>query len=157
MTSYYLNTIERKNAFQSRVYDCQQRVNDLIDLRLCADGVKHALSEDNYERAAAHLHRYLNMDETLLKATAERMSEGSGTVSLDNALSILHNGEDQVRRVVSQRFDEAISNDDLASIERFFKLFPLINLHDLGLKKFAMYLNSKVNLLRIIFVCFNFK
>ena len=119
-------------------------MNDLIDLRLCADGVKHALNEENYEKAAAHLHRYLNMDEVLLKATADRMSEGSGTISLDNALSILHQGEDQVRRVVSQRFDEAIQSDDLASIERFFKLFPLINLHDMGLKKFASYLNSKV-------------
>ena len=116
----------------------------MIDLRLCADGVKHALKEENYERAAAHLHRYLNMDEALLKATAERMSEGSGTVSLDNALSILHNGEDQVRRVVSQKFDEAINNDDVPSIERFFKIFPLINMHDLGLKKFSSYLNSKV-------------
>ena len=136
--------VKQLDLAKSRVYDCQQRVNDLIDLRLCADGVKQALNEENYEKAAAHLHRYLNMDETLLKATAERMSEGSVNVSLDHAISILHNGEDQVRRVVSQRFDEAIKNDDLASIERFFKLFPLINLHDVGLKKFSSYLHSKL-------------
>lgn len=43
--------------FQSRVSDCQQRVNDLIDLKLCSDGVKTALAEEDYEQAAAHLHR----------------------------------------------------------------------------------------------------
>ena len=136
--------VKQLDLAKNRVYDCQQRVNDLIDLRLCADGVKQALNEENYEKAAAHLHRYLNMNEAQLKATAERMSEGGANVSLDNAISILHNGEDQVRRVVSHRFDEAIKNDDLASIERFFKLFPLINLHDVGLKKFSLYLHSKL-------------
>ena len=43
--------------------DCQQRVNDLIDLKLCSDGVKTALVEEDYEQAAAHLHRFLAMDE----------------------------------------------------------------------------------------------
>ena len=46
--------------------------------------------------------------------------------------------------MVSQRFDEAIKKDDLASIERFFKLFPLINLHDQGLQKFSSYMSSKL-------------
>ena len=126
--------------------DCQQRVNDLIDLRLCADGVKTALSDEDYEKAAAHLHRFLNMDEISLKTTASRMNEGNGQglVSLDGALATLHDAEDRVRRVVSKRFDEAIAQDDLASIERFFKLFPLINMHDEGLQKFSIYMSNKI-------------
>ena len=126
--------------------DCQQRVNDLIDLRLCADGVKTALSDEDYEKAAAHLHRFLNMDESSLKTTASRMNEGNGQglVSLDGALATLHDAEDRVRRVVSKRFDEAIEQDDLASIERFFKLFPLINMHDEGLQKFSIYMSNKI-------------
>lgn len=51
---------------QSRVSECQQRVNDLIDLKLCSDGVKTALAEEDYEQAAAHLHRFLAMDESKL-------------------------------------------------------------------------------------------
>jgi hypothetical protein len=69
---------------------------------------------------------------------------GQGMVSLDGALATLHDAEDRVRRVVSQRFDEAVKDDDLASIERFFKLFPLINMHEGGLRKFASYMCSKV-------------
>ena len=34
--------------------------------------------------------------------------------------------------------------EDLASIERFFKIFPLINMHDEGLNKFMSYLRSKL-------------
>ena len=32
--------VKQNIFFQSRVSECQQRVNDLIDLRLCSDGVK---------------------------------------------------------------------------------------------------------------------
>jgi len=39
-------------------------VNDLIDLQLCSDGVKSALEDEDYEQAAAHLHRFLSMDES---------------------------------------------------------------------------------------------
>ena len=69
---------------------------------------------------------------------------GQGLVSLDGALATLHDAEDRVRRIVSQRFDEAVQADDLASIERFFKLFPLINMHDGGLQRFAKYMKSKL-------------
>ncbi len=138
--------VKQLDLTKVRVSDCQQRVNDLIDLRLCADGVKSALNDENYEKAAAHLHRFLAMDEKQLKLTAQKMNEGSGQglVSLDGALVTLHDAEDKVRRVVSQRFDEAVKTDDLASIERFFKLFPLINMHDGGLERFASYMNSKL-------------
>ena len=138
--------VKQLDLAKGRVSDCQQRVNDLIDLRLCADGVKHALNDENYEKAAAHLHRFLAMDEKQLKVTAQRMNEGNGQglVSLDGALATLHDGKDRVRRVVSQRFDEAVQNDDLASIERFFKLFPLINMHEGGLERFSKYMSTKI-------------
>ncbi len=146
---------------QSRVSECQQRVNDLIDLKLCSDGVRSALLEEDYEQAAAHLHRFLAMDEDLLKLTASDVldQEGEspllqlgstvvggtgGASSLDSALKTLHEAEVRVREVVSARFDEAVKEEDLASIERFFKLFPLIDLHDEGIGKFTRYLCSKV-------------
>jgi hypothetical protein len=59
--------VKQLDLAKSRVSDCQQRVNDLIDLRLCAEGVKSALADEDYEKAAAHLHRFLAMDEALLK------------------------------------------------------------------------------------------
>ena len=137
------------SSFQSRVSDCQNRVKDLIDLNLCSDGVKSALAEEDYEQAAAHLHRFLAMDEGLLKLTASEMQDGTPALStsctgLDSALATLHEAEVKVRDIVVGRFDEAVKREDHASIERFFKIFPLINLHDEGLSRFSGYLCSKV-------------
>ncbi len=64
--------------------DCQQRVNDLIDLKLCSDGVKAALKDEDYEQAAAHLHRFLAMDEGLLKLTASEV--GAATEGDENGV-----------------------------------------------------------------------
>lgn len=35
----------------------------MIDLKVCSNGVKTALEDEDYEQAAAHLHRFLAMDE----------------------------------------------------------------------------------------------
>ena len=153
--------VKQLDTAKSRVSDCQQRVNDLIDLRLCSDGVQSALADEDYEQAAAHLHRFLAMDESSLKVTASEMlnrdSIGNleetsnsipqavnGLASLETAIKTLHDAEDRVRIVIAKRFDEAVQAEDLASIERFFKLFPLINMHEGGLEKFTHYLCSKL-------------
>ena len=57
----------------------------------------------------------------------------------------LHDAEAKVKVIISKRFDEAVDREDLASVERFFKIFPLINMHEEGLKKFTNYLCAKVN------------
>lgn len=57
--------------------ECQQRVNDLLDLQQCSEGVATAMQNEDYEKAAAHVHRFLTMDETVLKHTARDVSEGS--------------------------------------------------------------------------------
>eukprot|EP00095_Tigriopus_kingsejongensis_P011780 maker-scaffold119_size336447-snap-gene-1.16 protein:Tk11780 transcript:maker-scaffold119_size336447-snap-gene-1.16-mRNA-1 annotation:"conserved oligomeric golgi complex subunit 4" len=139
--------VKQLDLAKSRVAECQQRVNDLIDLKLCSDGVQSALQEEDYEQAAAHLHRFLAMDEALLKLTAAEMQDdgdGVETSNLEAAWQTLHRAEKTVAEVVSQKFDEAVKAEDLASIERFFKIFPLINLHDVGLEKFTYYLREKL-------------
>lgn len=73
----------------------------------------------------------------------EEALDGGGS-NLDGALKTLHEAEGTVKEIVAKRFDEAVKLEDLASIERFFKIFPLINMHDEGLKKFTQYLCTKV-------------
>ena len=94
----------------------------------------------------------------LLKLTASELTSTSesgnlldvfsGVSSLENAIRTLHDAEGKVKVIISKRFDEAVAREDLASVERFFKIFPLINMHEEGLKKFTNYLCSKV-LLRL--------
>lgn len=42
------------------------------------------------------------------------------------------------------KLDEAIKKDDLASVERFFKIFPQLGMHDEGIVKFTNYVCSKL-------------
>ncbi|KAG8289853.1 Golgi transport complex subunit 4 [Homalodisca vitripennis] len=127
---------------RSRVSECQQRVHDLLDLQLCSDGVTAALASDDYEKAAAHVHRFLTMDQSQLEQTADDMQQDCATVS--NSLSLLRTAAGQLQNIITLRFNEAVTADDLASVERFFKLFPLLNMHDYGLEKFSAFLCSKL-------------
>jgi hypothetical protein len=73
-------------AVQSRVSECQQRVHDLLDLQLCSNGVQTALRNEDFEKAAAHVHRFLSMDQHLLKQTADDVAEGMEYFSYGDVL-----------------------------------------------------------------------
>lgn len=101
-----------------------------------------ALCNEDYEQGAAHVHRYLSMDQQLLERTAEDILMDHTNVS--SSLITLQQAALQLRTVVTHKFDEAVKSEDLASVERFFKIFPLLGMHIEGLKKFCSYLCTKV-------------
>lgn len=68
----------------------------------------------------------------------------SDCTSVTNSFSLLHEAATQLGSVVTQKFDEAVRAEDLASVERFFKIFPLLGMQNEGLVKFSLYLCSKV-------------
>jgi len=70
----------------------------------------------------------------------------SDCTSVTNSFSLLHEAATQLGSVVTQKFDEAVRAEDLASVERFFKIFPLLGMQNEGLVKFSLYLCSKVML-----------
>ncbi|EFN65609.1 Conserved oligomeric Golgi complex subunit 4 [Camponotus floridanus] len=54
--------VRQLDLARSRVCECQSRVNDILDLQLCSEGVATALRNEDYEQGAAHVHRYLAME-----------------------------------------------------------------------------------------------
>lgn len=136
--------VRRLDEARSRVSECQQRVHDLIDLQLCSEGVIQAIREEDFEKGAAHVNRFLSMDKTLLKQTADDVSESITSVS--QAVSTLEKAADQIRQIVTIKFDDAVQRDDMASVERFFKIFPLLGMHNEGLEKFFNYICSKLQM-----------
>lgn len=48
------------------------------------------------------------------------------------------------REIINGKLDEAVKKDDLASVERFFKIFPLLGMYDEGIEKFTKYVCTKV-------------
>ncbi|KAG8196740.1 hypothetical protein JTE90_014474 [Oedothorax gibbosus] len=133
--------VKKLDVTRSRVLECMQRVEDILDLKFCTDGVQTALQNEDYEQAAAHIHRFLSLDQTVLKKSAADSKEGN---SLDEAFNKLHEAETQLKAIVMRKFDEAVRDEDVASVERFFKIFPLLNQHNEGLKKFSTYLCSQI-------------
>lgn len=56
----------------------------------------------------------------------------------------LRQAEKELSGLITHKFDEAVKREDMASVDRFFKLFPLLNKHQEGLRKFTTYLCAKV-------------
>jgi hypothetical protein len=65
--------------------------------------------------------------------------------AVDASLAMLQVTEQQLKVLVVERLDEAVTRGDLAQVERFFKIFPLLDLHDQGLARFGQYLCSQVS------------
>lgn len=122
--------------------ECQQRVHDLIDLQVCSQGVIAAIKSEDFEKGAGHINRFLSMDEKLLQRTADDVS-GSIT-SVNQAFNTLTEATTQLRQIINKKFDEAVAKEDLASVERFFKIFPLLGQHQEGIEKFAAYICMKL-------------
>lgn len=101
-----------------------------------------AIKEEDFEKAAAHINRFLAMDEGLLKKTADDVSESVTSVKI--AVDTLHEATTKLRHLLAVKFEEAVKRDDMASVERFFKLYPLVGMHDEGIKQFSRYLADKL-------------
>lgn len=97
--------------------------------------------DSDYEKGAAHVHRFLSMDQSLLKRTANDMDNISNMLK---SVRTLQDAASQLRAIVTHKFTEAVNAEDLVSIERFFKIFPLLGLHEEGIKEFCTYLRTKV-------------
>eukprot|EP00061_Rhincodon_typus_P017256 g45868.t1 len=123
-------------AVQNRIYQAIQRADDILDLKFCTDGVQTALRNEDYEQAAAHIHRYLSLD----KSVIELSRQGKEANIIDANLNLLQEAEQRLRVIVAEKFHVAIKEGDLPQVERFFKIFPLLGLHEEGLNKFSEYL-----------------
>ncbi|KAF2904327.1 hypothetical protein ILUMI_01855 [Ignelater luminosus] len=135
------NKVRNLDRARSRVEECQQRVGDLIDLELCSQGVQTAILNEDYEKGAGHVHRFLSMDQSLLQRTATDVENISSVLK---AVRTLQDAASQLRTIVQHKFDEAVKMEDLGSVERFFKIFPLLGMHDEGITKFCNYLCGKL-------------
>nr|CAI5840793.1 unnamed protein product [Callosobruchus analis] len=133
--------IRSLDVAKNRVEECQLRVNDLIDLDICSQGVQAAILDSDYEKGAAHVHRFLCMDQSLLTKTATDMDNVSNIMK---SVRTLQDASSQLRAIVEHKFNEAVRNEDLSSIERFFKIFPLLGMHEEGIKEFCTYLRTKI-------------
>ena len=65
--------------------------------------------------------------------------------SLNSSFSLLYEAESRLKSIVTSKFTAAVHSGDVASVERFFKIFPLLGLIEEGLTKFGKYLAAQVS------------
>ncbi|PNJ61763.1 COG4 isoform 5 [Pongo abelii] len=58
--------VRQLDLAKNRLYQAIQRADDILDLKFCMDGVQTALRNEDYEQAAAHIHRYLCLDKSVI-------------------------------------------------------------------------------------------
>ncbi|XP_040185257.1 conserved oligomeric Golgi complex subunit 4 [Rana temporaria] len=132
--------VRQLDLAKSRLYQAIQRADDILDLKFCMDGVQTALKNEDYEQAAAHIHRYLCLDKSVIELSRQG-NEGS---IIDANIQHLQEAEQQLKILVAEKFDAATKAGDLPQVERFFKIFPLLGLHEEGISKFSAYLCRQV-------------
>ncbi|KAF6030037.1 COG4 [Bugula neritina] len=133
--------VRQLDLAKSRVLAASLRVEDVLDLKFCTEGVQTALHEESYEKAAALIHRFLSMDEAVLQLS-EDAAEGS---SLKQSFTTLHEAAAKLRSLTHSKFDSAVNSGDVASVERFFKIFPLLGIKEEGLTKFAKWQSAQTS------------
>lgn len=65
--------------------------------------------------------------------------------TLDTSFKQLYESEEKLKTIVNSKFDAAVHSQDVASVERFFKIFPLLAMHNEGITKFGKYLAAQVS------------
>ena len=68
----------------------------MIDLQLCSQGVTQAIKNEDYEKGAKHINRFLSIDQNLLQKTADDVSSESVT-SVSKAVSTLEAATVEIR------------------------------------------------------------
>uniref|UniRef100_A0A3P8T2X7 Conserved oligomeric Golgi complex subunit 4 n=1 Tax=Amphiprion percula TaxID=161767 RepID=A0A3P8T2X7_AMPPE len=132
--------VRQLDLAKTRLYNVIQRTDDILDLKFCTDGVQTALRNEDYEQAAAHIHRYLSLDQSVI----ELSRQGEESSAVDASLVMLQEAEQKLKVIVAEKLDEAVAAVDLAQVDRFFKIFPLLGLHQQGLARFGHYLCSQL-------------
>ncbi|XP_061820118.1 conserved oligomeric Golgi complex subunit 4 isoform X1 [Nerophis lumbriciformis] len=132
--------VRQLDLAKTRLYNVIQRADDILDLKFCMDGVQTALHNEDYEQAAAHIHRYLSLDQSVI----ELSRQGEESSAVDASLLLLQEAEQKLKVIVAKKLDEAVAAVDLPQVERFFKIFPLLGLHQQGLARFGQYLCSQL-------------
>lgn len=165
------NKFRKIDAAKVHLEDCLTKIDDVLDLKTCRDGVTNAMSQNNYEEAAMHIKRYLAIDQQELQntirilcpETTKHITTGRSTRKLaksdelldsdgftveprvmSDSLAELAEARRQLLKLCQANLMKAIKENNQKDIDRFFKIFPILGEHCDGLSRYASYLESKI-------------
>ncbi|KAF1768115.1 hypothetical protein GCK72_008076 [Caenorhabditis remanei] len=128
---------------KTRVVGCLQLAGDMKDLGHCAEGIDDAIRSEDFEIASQHIHRFLTLDEAVFQI--REFKQKDATDSIRHSYEILSSAKDRLSKILKSRLTEAVQKGDIAEMQRFVKLFPLIHESDEGLQRYSVFLNQKID------------
>ncbi|KAI6238067.1 Component of oligomeric Golgi complex 4 [Aphelenchoides fujianensis] len=139
MAEYISGRVAALDQAKGRVVECMQLVNDLLDLRTCAEGVQRAMQAEEFDEAAQHIHRFLALDSAVFRLGDQVGGKEAGQ-SMKHSYEVLRKAAADLKPIIERKFDEAQAEGDEAKMQRYFKIFPMINEHAAGIQRFGRHL-----------------
>ncbi|CAK0785054.1 hypothetical protein CVIRNUC_008259 [Coccomyxa viridis] len=124
---------------QSRIHDTLQRINLTVDRSSAVDGIRAALASGDFEAAAEHVSKYLQLEKQFSTATDELDSH-----QLQEQRAVLQDAKTRLRDEILSRLDAAKKQKDHASVLRFTRLYAPLGLQEEGLESFLEYLRGLI-------------
>ncbi|KAL7676506.1 hypothetical protein ACOME3_002759 [Neoechinorhynchus agilis] len=133
LTHGITNHVGDLHIIKNNITSCIQRLNDVRELQSTAVDLRQAIDNEDYEQAAALVRRYRIISQSS-HSTSNAQSE------LQSAAQSIETCRRQLEIIATEQFDSAIAEANMAEAMRYFKIFALLDLHDIGLQKFGRHL-----------------
>ncbi|XP_021747647.1 conserved oligomeric Golgi complex subunit 4-like [Chenopodium quinoa] len=119
---------------QSRVSSTLLRLDAISQKSACIDSVKASLESDDYESAAEHVKKFLEID--------LKFRDSSGSSQKEELLAY----KKQLEGIVKKKLLAAVDQRDHPSVVRFIRLYPLLGIEEEGLQVYVNYLKKVVSM-----------
>jgi len=130
IASHLSTTISGVSALLSRLQDVIQFFDDIVDTKTCAAGVRQALSVDDFESAASHIHRYTTIDHSIVE-------NQTGT----EEMRVEH---EKMMDKMESRLRDAIIKKNGQQVLRFCKLYLPIGMAMQGTLRYCEWVADKL-------------
>jgi len=102
-------------------------VSDILDVKNCIDGVQLAMIDEDYEKAAGHVKRFLHIDKSVVEPAS---------------YEVLMAAEEKLFAKLQMKAKECAEQDNFAGLKRFCKLISATGHPVEGLTRFIEYLRK---------------
>ncbi|KAK9907313.1 hypothetical protein WJX75_001280 [Coccomyxa subellipsoidea] len=132
--------VRELDTAQSRIDDTLQRISIVVDRSNAVDGIRGALEVGDYETAAEHVSKYLDLERRFGTMTDEVENR-----QLQDQRRVIEEAKVRLRHEIQSRLDEAKEKGDYKAVLRFTRLFAPLGLQEEGLQAFLSYLRDLIS------------
>ncbi|KAK5576491.1 hypothetical protein RB653_007635 [Dictyostelium firmibasis] len=120
--------VKKLDNIRERIKDTLKKVDDIIDLKNCIEGVQISMEREDYEGAAFHINRYLSIDKSVLE---------------DNSSEKLAIAEKKLLSMIESKYQQSLQDNDQKQVLRFSILYVPLEKPLEGIDKYCNYLKNQ--------------